>query len=160
MLLHDHPVNEAREQRGEPPINAVWLWGGGRLERPAVRPFQRVRGQEPLAAGLAAASGAAVLPLPDDAGRWLRASGNDGVELIVIDVLRAPAAYGDVATWRERLAVLERDWFAPLAGALRQGRIGMVTLHAIGAASVLDVETTRQDLRYFWRRPRPLASYA
>jgi hypothetical protein len=36
----------------------------------------------------------------------------------------------------------------------------MVTLHAIGAASAFDVETTRQDLRYFWRRPRPLASYA
>ena len=104
MLLHDHPVNEAREQRGEPPINAVWLWGGGRLERPGGRPFQRVRGQEPLAAGLALASGAAVLPLPDDAGRWLRGSGNDGVELLVIDALRAPAAYGDAATWRERLA--------------------------------------------------------
>ena len=160
MLLHDHPVNEARERRGEPPINAVWLWGGGRLTRTTVRPFQRVRGQDPLAAGLALGSGAAVLPLPEDGGRWLRASGDGGVELIVLDALRTPAAYGDAASWGERLAALERDWFAPLAGALRQGRIGMVTLHAIGAARVLDVETTRQDLRYFWRRSRPLASYA
>jgi hypothetical protein len=159
MLLHDHPVNEARERRGAPPINAVWLWGGGRHERTTLRPFQRVRTQDPLAAGLALGSGAAVLPLPEDAGRWLRASGNDGLELIVLDALRAPAAYGDAATWRERLGVLERGWFAPLAGALRQGRIGMVTLHAIGAAGAFDVETTRQDLRYFWRRPRPLASY-
>ena len=95
----------------------------------------------------------------EDAGRWLRASGNDGLELIVLDALRAPAAYGDAAAWRERLGVFERDWFAPLAGALRQGRIGMVTLHAIGTAGAFDVETTRQDLRYFWRRPRPLASY-
>jgi hypothetical protein len=160
MLLHDHPVNEARERRGEPPINAVWLWGGGRLTRTTVRPFQRVRGQDPLAAGLALGSGAAVLPLPEDGGRWLRASGDGGVELIVLDALRTPAAYGDAASWGERLAALERDWFAPLAGALRQGRIGMVTLHAIGAARVLDVETTKQDLRYFWRRSRPLASYA
>jgi hypothetical protein len=160
MLLHDHPVNEARERRGEPPINAVWLWGGGRLECTAARPFQRVRTRDPLAAGLALGSGAAVLPLPDDAARWLRASGADGVELIVLDALRAPAAYGDAAAWRERLAALERDWFAPLAGALRAGRIGMVTLHAIGAAGGFDVETTRQDLRHFWRRPRPLASYA
>ena len=160
MLLHDHPVNEARERRGEPPINAVWLWGGGRLERTTLRPFQRVRTRDPLAAGLALGSGAAALPLPDDAPRWLRASGADGLELIVLDTLRAPAAYGDAAAWRERLAVLERDWFAPLAGALRAGRIGMVTLHAIGAAGGFDVETTRQDLRYFWRRPRPLASYA
>jgi hypothetical protein len=160
MLLHDHPVNEARERRGEPPVNAVWLWGGGRLARTAARPFQRVRTHDPLAAGLALGSGAAVLPLPDDAERWLHASGNDGVELIVLDALGTPAAYGDAATWRERLAALELDWFAPLAGALRHGSIGMVTLHAIGPASALDVETTRQDLRYFWRRPRPLASYA
>ncbi len=27
MLLHTHPVNIAREQRGLPPINLVWLWG-------------------------------------------------------------------------------------------------------------------------------------
>lgn len=160
MLLHDHPVNEARELRGEPPINAVWLWGGGRLAPAAARPFQRVRGQDPLAAGLALGSGAAVLPLPEGAARWLRGPSNEGVELIVLDALRAPAAYGDAATWGERLAALERDWFVPLAGALRQGRIGMITLHAIGAAGAFDVETTRQDLRYFWRRPRPLASYA
>ena len=31
MLLHDHPVNEAREARGEAAINGVWLWGAGRL---------------------------------------------------------------------------------------------------------------------------------
>src|SRR3569832_1817754 len=31
MLLHDHPVNLAREARGALPINALWLWGGGPL---------------------------------------------------------------------------------------------------------------------------------
>jgi len=160
MLLHDHPVNEARERRGEAPVNAVWLWGGGRLEPTTARPFRRVRTSDPLAGGLARDSGAGVLPLPDGGERWLRASANEGVELIVLDQLRTPAAYGDAAAWAERLAALERDWFAPLAGALRQGRIGMVTLHAIGAAGGFGIETTRQDLRYFWRRPRPLAQYA
>ena len=160
MLLHEHPVNEAREVRGELPINAVWLWGGGRFAAPPVRPFRRVRSGDPLAAGLALGSGAAVLPMPDDAERWLRASSNEGVELLVLDGLRASASYGEIERWREQLAVLERDWFAPLAEALARGRIGMLTVHAIGAGGTLDVETTRQDLRYFWRRRRPLASYA
>lgn len=160
MVLHAHPVNEAREVHGAPPINAVWLWGGGRLQRPAKRAFARVRSTEPLAAGLALASGAAALPLPENAERWLRAAAHEGVELIVLDALHAPADYGDAATWTERLAALERDWFAPLLDALRAGRIGMVTLHAIGSGGALDVETTRQDLRYFWRRPRPLSGYA
>ncbi len=26
MLLHEQPFNEAREARGEPPINGLWLW--------------------------------------------------------------------------------------------------------------------------------------
>jgi hypothetical protein len=160
MVLHAHPVNEAREARGAPTINAVWLSGGGRLQRPSGRAFARVRSADPLAAGLAAASGAGLLPLPENAEGWLRAAAHEGVELIVLDELRAPADYGDVATWAERVAALERNWFAPLLAALRAGRIGMVTLHAIGAGGTLDVETTRQDLRYFWRRTRPLSAYA
>jgi hypothetical protein len=159
MVLHEHPVNEARERAGAPPVNGLWLWGGGRFAPPAARPFRRVRTRDPLAAGLALGSGAAAHPVPEDAARWLRAAGTEGVELVVLDGLRAPAAYGDLAAWRERIAALERDWFAPLAAALRTQRIGMVTLHAIGAEP-LDVETTRQDLRYFWRRPRPLERYA
>ncbi|HET9042812.1 MAG TPA: regulator [Burkholderiales bacterium] len=160
MVLHGHAVNEAREDRGAPPINAVWLWGGGRLQRPPARAFARVRSAGPLAAGLAAASGGAVLPLPDDGVHWLQSAPGEGVELIVLEQLRAPASYGDAATWTQRLAALERDWFAPLRAALRAGRIGMVTLHAVGAGGALDVETTRQDLRFFWRRARPLAAYA
>ncbi len=159
MVLHDHPVNEAREQAGAPPVNGVWLWGGGRHAPPAARPFRRVRTHDPLAAGLALGSGAAVLPVPEDASRWLRSAGENGVELIVLDGLRAPLAYGDLAAWGERRAALERDWFAPLAEALREQRIGMITLHAIGPEA-LRVETTRQDLRYFWRRARPLETYA
>ncbi len=37
MRLHDHPVNEARESRGQLPVNSVWLSGCGvqQAERPA-----------------------------------------------------------------------------------------------------------------------------
>ena len=31
MLLFSHPVNAAREERGLPPINLVWLWGFGSM---------------------------------------------------------------------------------------------------------------------------------
>lgn len=160
MLLHEHPVNVAREAHGDEPVNAVWLWGGGRFAAPARAPFRRVRTHAPLAAGLARASNAAVLPTPDTGGQWLRAAADEGVELIVLDALSAPASYGDHAAWRERLVRLEHDWFAPLLDALRRGRIGMLTLHAIGADGSVDVETTRQDLRYFWRRTKPIPEYA
>jgi hypothetical protein len=159
MLLHAHPANEAREARGALPVNALWLWGGGRLASTVRSPFRRVRSADPLAAGLALAAHASVLPLPEDATRWLRAAVSEGEELVVLDPLRAPADYGDHATWRERIRALERTWFGPLLRALRDGKIGMITVHAIGVHGTLDVETTRQDLRHFWRRPRPLADY-
>ncbi|MNC97567.1 hypothetical protein D3C83_152660 [compost metagenome] len=52
---------------------------------------------------------------------------------------------------------LETQWFAPLLAALRGGRIGMLTVQVPDAGATF--ETVRGDLRRFWRRPRPLASY-
>src|SRR5690606_17255467 len=30
VILHNHPLNEARAARGRSPVNALWFWGGGR----------------------------------------------------------------------------------------------------------------------------------
>ena len=160
MLLHGHAVNEAREQAGQLPINSVWLWGGGRLAPAAPGPINTVWSRDPFALGLAQAARIGARDLPADAAEMLRASASEGVNLIVLDGLRGAAQYGDARAWREALARLERDWFAPLFEALRQERIGMLSLHALGPGSVLSVETTRGDLRRFWRRPKPLADYA
>jgi hypothetical protein len=61
---------------------------------------------------------------------------------------------------RERRTALERDWFLPLLAALKSGRIGMLTLHLAGENRLLQVETARSDLRYFWRLRKPLSAYA
>lgn len=150
MLLHEHPVNAAREARGEPPINGVWFWGGGTMAIPGLRPFSAVFGNDPLARGLAIASGASARPLPQDAAAMLSAAGRQGVTLVAFD---PPAG-------TEELAALERDWFQPLLAALRSGRIGMLTLSLPGAGSLLETETVRSDLRYFWRLRKPLAAYS
>ncbi len=94
MLLHDHPVNEARERRGEPPINAVWLWGGGRLAAPdRARRSSACAGRTRSPQDSRSASGArGRCRCPTTRARWLRGAGNEGVELIVLDALRAPAA--------------------------------------------------------------------
>jgi hypothetical protein len=109
---------------------------------------------------LARAAGKRHAPLPGTARPWLDTAGNSGVEAVILDSLRAPAACGDSVAWRAELEKLEREWFAPLLAALRSGSIGMLTLHAPGIARTNVAETTRQDLRHFWRRRRPLAAYA
>jgi len=160
MALHDHPVNEAREMRAELPVNSIWFWGGGMLEQPSVRPFDLVLADDPLARGLALASGASAAPLPADAALLLSPSTDSGRVLVLLDALSAPAAYGDAQAWSEQAARLESRWFAPLLAALRKGRVGMITLHMGTPHGSLSAETVRNDLRHFWRRTRPIADYA
>jgi hypothetical protein len=157
MLLHGHAVNDARERAGALPINSVWIWGGGSIANSAATPCNAVWTGDPLAAGLAQAARIAARPLPGDAAELLRAGASTGVNLVLLDALRAAAQYSDAHGWRTALQQLERDWFAPLLQALRQERIGMLSLHAPGPAGGLSVELAKGDLRRFWRRVKPLA---
>jgi hypothetical protein len=140
MLLHAHPVNEAREARGEPPVNSVWFWGAGRLPPKTQCRWNSVTSGDPLALGLARHSGVTARLLPSGAAQWL--ASDEGRHLAILDPDES----------------LEGSWFAPLGSALRQGTIGMLTLHIPDAG--LSFETIRGDLRRFWRRPKPLESYA
>ena len=142
MALHEHPVNAEREARGAPSVNSVWLWGGGVLEAPRARPYSVVLANDPLARGLARAARIPERPLPRDGRAMLTALPAEGVALAVLDAPPSPA--------------LERDWFEPLLAALREGRIGMLSLCFSGRSSLLEVETVRSDLRYFWRARKPL----
>jgi len=164
MALHEHPVNAAREARGELPVNSVWFWGNGALPKtaaaPAQRPHNQVLSNDPLARGLAIASGGIGAPLPPGANAWLQGAPKEGTALVVLDALRAGARYGDREGWQSAAEALERDWIAPLVQALRSGHIGMLTCHLIGAEQSLSVETVKNDLRRFWRRVKPLADYA
>jgi len=159
MLFHDHAVNLAREGEGKPPINSIWLWGGGAISEAVSAPFSAVWSRDPFAAGLARAAHRASHDLTDGAADLLRASASEGVQLVLLDQLRGTAKYGDAHAWRAALLLLERDWFAPLLTALRQERVGMLSVHALGPQGVLAAEVTRGDLRRFWRRVRPLADY-
>ncbi len=159
MLLHEHPVNAAREARGALALNSVWFWGGGAIDAATARPFSAVIGDDPLARGLALAAGNSARPLPKDAGSMLAAAEDKGLVLVVLGALQDAAGNADGARFRERRAALERDWFEPLLAALESGRIGMLTLSLSGPDSLLEIEIVRSDLRYFWRLRKPLASY-
>ena len=159
MLLHAHPVNEAREARGEPPINGLWLWGAGRARKASSR-WNSVLANEPIAMGLAMLAGTRYRSLPASAQPWLEGAPEEGRHLVVLDALRVPAALDDVVSYEKNLNALEAAWFAPLLRALRAGRIGVVTVHVPDAAEAVSFETVRGDLRRFWRRPKTLASYS
>lgn len=160
MLLHAHPVNEAREARGELAINSVWLWGSGRAPKDVHAPWSSVSAAEPIALGLARLAGKRTLQPAACAADWVRSLPGEGRHLAVLDSLRVPSACGDAAACQNALSVLERDWFAPLLEALKQNHIGMLSIHVPDAAECESFETVRGDLRRFWRRTRPLSAYS
>jgi len=157
MALHEHPVNAAREARGDPVVNSLWFWGPGTQPAAAHGPWQSVVAGDPVALGLARLAGMRHRVPGGGAAQWLERAPEDGRHLVVLDSLRGARALGDVDAFARRLQALEGEWFAPLLAALKSGRIGMLTLHAPEAAA--SFETVRGDLRRFWRRPRPLATY-
>ncbi|MEW6120894.1 MAG: hypothetical protein AB1593_12485 [Pseudomonadota bacterium] len=151
MLLHAHPVNLARESRGAPPMNALWIWGGGTRPAAVTCPVH-VYANGDTAAALALYCEARLHALP--AALDVSMVGAPGV--VLLDALEVPAQCGDASGWRERLGTLERNWFAPLAGTLhRIGTEGVSILDPIGGGCI---QLRRTDAWKIWRRPRDLLS--
>ncbi len=55
MLWYSHPVNEMRRRQGRAEVNALWVWGGGRLPGtvPRTPGLKAIAADEPVLAGLA-----------------------------------------------------------------------------------------------------------
>jgi hypothetical protein len=139
MLLHDHPVNQAREQRDALPVNSLWISGGGVLPTVQTSPFTGIWANDALAAGLAAASACPLFPAPDSANAWL-AQQPKGEAMVV------PVADDD----------LEQDWFTPLVQALKSGQLQSLTLHLTEPRQVQSLVIPRAQCWKFWRRTQPL----
>jgi hypothetical protein len=151
MLLHEHPVNQAREARGDLPVNSLWLWGGGCL--PVARALSlTIYTGDAEAQALGAFSGARVDALPAHFDTQLLET--EGVMLL--DVLTRSGQVGDAFGWRDTLRGLEQDWFAPLQGALR--RIGPHGLRLLDPISGKALHLHAGDAWRVWRRPRSLIS--
>lgn len=158
MAMYDHPVNTAREARGEPVVNSVWLWGEGPRPASAQGPWHSVTARHLPARGLAQCAGLRHLDLPEGAAAWLERAPEEGRHLVVLDALRGVVALGDAEGAARRLVALEDQWIAPLLAALKDDRVGMLTVHVPDTGDRF--ELVRGDLRRFWRRPQPLSAYA
>lgn len=149
VVLHNHPVNQAREAAGHRPANSLWFWGAGE-SRPAPQSAARaIQADDPVMRGFALAAGCTVVA-PDCA----KALESDS--LVVLDDLLLPALHLDIDSWRTRLAKLEHTWFAPLATALRSKRLRGLKISAPGDRGTLELEVRAADAWKFWRKPLPL----
>jgi hypothetical protein len=144
MWLAAQPLNRERAARQLPPINSLWLWGGGRaaellpIGRPPIAAFFAGKA-DPWLAGLAAHCAAPLCR----AANW-QALASPGEALLV---LAAPPEGISAAHWQQ----LEATWFEPAARALRDGSLDALRLQVGGSAWQLP---DRSPLRWL-RRRRP-----
>ena len=156
MLLFAHPLNAAREDRGELPVNSLWLWGGGDGKVQVRGAYGSASSDEMLTQMLVASAG---VPFADWSPGW-RGGDAEGEQLLVWTGLRAALQRGDLAAWREALQKFETGYAQPLWQALRNGKISRLHLDVLGGDGRRQLTLARGEAWSVWRRARPLDSYS
>jgi hypothetical protein len=158
MLLHQHPLNQEREEHGELAINSIWFWGGGMMPQNIRSTFNQIWCDHPFTHALAVASGANRHPLPPDAKAWQHQA-IPGNHLIVLDSLWGRTQYRNIYEWREYLSSLENNWFIPLLEAMKKRIISQLTITVLNESGIKNFIMTPNNLWKFWARAKSLSSY-
>jgi hypothetical protein len=144
--LHELDFNQRRDDEGRFQANSLWFWGEGEPLAAGAKPYAgAVLGDTLLGRGAARLAGNEARPLADIAN-----AGND--TLVLDDSLQRGAMYREPQAWRDALVALETKLFAPLAAALKAGRISRITLEAPGDRSGNVFEITPRKWA-FWLKP-------
>lgn len=132
MLLHEHPVNTQRQNRGLPALNAIWVHGEGMLSDVTAKSLPAASGDDVYLRGLYRLHDQPLKTQPADAESLLGQVA--GPTVAIID---APD-----------LDTLESQWLAPLSRALLRGAITKLTV-------IFDewrIDTDRAAMFKLWRR--------
>ena len=62
VILHNHPLNSTRAAAGQPPVNSLWFWGGGKLPDSVRTNFQSVINADDELLALAKLAGVRLAP--------------------------------------------------------------------------------------------------
>lgn len=134
MALHDHDVNLRRQSEGLPPINSLWLWGGGFAPEQNTEPRPPLFGDDPLLKGYWLSKTGVVADWPGSIAACLEASQAGFVAV-------PNAGENDV------------DWIEPclheLRAALRSGHVSKLVLII---ADGHEIHVQRSNRWRFWRR--------
>jgi hypothetical protein len=147
MLWHNHPVNDARAERGAKAANALWLWGqSSAIAALPTHTYDVVCNLTDWMSGVAKhtiniANATALLATPHQRA------------LVLLDQLIGPILSEEWGMWLHEMQTLETDWFAPILSALQTGQLGSVRFILTGTETIAEYMITRASLRKFWVKP-------
>ncbi len=150
MHWHASPVNQQRAERGQLPVNALWLWAG--TTAPA-RPLKSRYTAGFNLPGWINEVGALEWDAQVDARATEVIAAGAEYGLLQLDDLLAAALADDMAEWLLRMHALEQAWFAPLLQALQRGALDQCRLILTHGTVITTVSVTRNGLRRFWKKP-------
>jgi len=145
---HHHAVNDAREQRARPPVNGVWLHGGGVWAPLPRAPFASVVSNDAVLRGWALAAGAAPSALRDEG----EAPHPRGDAATVWTDLHEPASFGSWGVWQSCFAEIAARLARLRARAFGAG-FESIELVLTGREVIRVLSLRRRDRLRFWRRP-------
>ena len=138
MAIHEHEVNRMRAGRDLPPINSLWIWGGGKAPERTKRPQPPLFSDDPLLTGYWESATAQAEPWPGNITNCIAATSAGFVAEV-------PEAADDPA--------LLETCLRQLRSAVKSGRLsGLVLLFRDG----LRAEIKRSQALRFWRRDSEL----
>jgi len=143
MVMHEAATNAARAARGATPLNALWIWGGGRAPAPASTTLALTLGKDLLLHGAALAAGVERASAAD-ASRLAEALARGRVLALAGAPFGSLDAAGAVA--EEAEAYAELAW-----SALARGDATTVEIVAEGARGTL----TKAARWRLWQRAAP-----
>ncbi|MEQ8206906.1 MAG: hypothetical protein RIA65_12070, partial [Woeseia sp.] len=111
LALHDHRSNLQREQRGQPPVNSLWLWGGGTVDGHVPRTLPALFANEPLMRGYWWYSQASVSDWPGSLSQCATVS--EGRFVAVVPPPVADVSVDAVATALRELQALQANGRLP-----------------------------------------------
>lgn len=135
MSLHEHAANQRRAAEGRPPVNSLWLWGGGTAPLRTTRSQPPLYSNEPLLLGYWDSANASASLWPGSMIDCLNAQGDRGFVAVVPETEDDP--------------VLLEECLLRLREALLQKRLARVT---ILFRDGLRADIVRSQRYRFWRR--------
>ncbi|MDJ0941543.1 MAG: hypothetical protein QNJ00_17400 [Woeseiaceae bacterium] len=141
MALHDHPVNLERQTHALPPINSLWIWGGGHATAQTTEPHPPLFSDDALLRGYWLSRTGLAEPWPGNITGCLD-------EAVAGFVATVPGF--DDGTRLE-------DCLHELKSALESKRLSSLTLLFRDG---LRADILRSHRRRFWRRRNPLLEEA
>ena len=140
MLLHDHAINQSREQNGLVPINSVWISGGGVHQIPQKPIKKTIVGKSALIRGLALMNDLGVMAMLESVSQLL-------------------SKEADILLEINESSDMQNFDFNSLITALRLGDLKQINLYIEHQGQVLQANISRIDTFKFWRKIKPLNSY-